>query len=154
MTPCLLQHQGYMYQLNSRILNSYFKYPYSLPATKPAAYPRIYAPPSTLAHLLWFIFGVPPFRICCRLVSLRYFPARRHVWPCWCRACIPRCPLVWNPRRHAWLFGPRLLSSATYTAYSRVQLTQIPRSSSVYVQAISAKVPVVHPAVWVYKGHS
>ena len=41
MTPCLLQHQGCMYQLNSRILKSYCKCSYSLPAAKPAVYPQM-----------------------------------------------------------------------------------------------------------------
>ena len=50
MTPCLLQHQGYMYQLNSKILKPYCKCSYSLPAAKPAVYPQICAP---LLPLLW-----------------------------------------------------------------------------------------------------
>ena len=44
MTPCLLWHRGCVYQLNSRILQSYCKCSYSLPAAKPADFPQMCVP--------------------------------------------------------------------------------------------------------------
>ena len=92
MTPCLLQHQGYMYQLNSRILKSYCKCSYSLPAAKPAVYPQICAPllPRNYRELLYTVQKVNTVSVYnvlpknkgnirnsfCRLVSLVFF--------CWC----------------------------------------------------------------------
>jgi hypothetical protein len=73
---------------------------------------------------------------------------------CWCRPCLPWCPVIGVPYRHAWSFVHQLLSSTADTTYSHVQLTQLSRSPSVYVKAISAEVPVVHPTIKVYKSHS
>jgi hypothetical protein len=48
MIPCLLQHQDYMCQLNSRNLKFYCNYSYSLPVTKTTVYPQSSAPLSLL----------------------------------------------------------------------------------------------------------
>jgi hypothetical protein len=63
----------------------------------------------------------------------------------WCPR-LSRCPHAGNPNRHERSFAPRLLPNPPHdTAHTPVQLTQMCRSSLVYVKAISAKVTVVHP---------
>jgi len=57
MTPCLLQHQGYMSQLSFRILKSYCKYSYSLPAAKSTVY-SVMCPTVTAPHSSAYSFSV------------------------------------------------------------------------------------------------
>jgi len=153
MTLCLLWHQGYVCLLNSKILKSYYKYSYSLPAARPMVYTQSCAPSPPL-HILCFIFGFPPLRICCQLITLSHFPRRCYV----CLDCrqplLPRCPLAGSSCRRAWPITSHLLSFSAVTTHSRVQLTQMSHTFSVYVKAISTEVPVIHPAIWIYKGHS
>ena len=99
----------------------------------------------TTFHLC-FTFGHPPPLLLSARHSRRLFspPPRVPVFlssssppmsPCW--ISLPPCKVI--PSRY--------LSSTVDTTYSPVQLTQMSRSPSVYMKAISIKVPFFHPTI-------
>jgi hypothetical protein len=62
----------------------------------------------------------------------------RFLFRCW--LLLSSCPLPGSPNLHSCSFAPCVLPTAAHTAYSPVQLTQMSRSSSVNMKAISVKV--------------
>jgi len=147
MTPCLLQHQGYMCQLSSRNLKSYCKYSYSLPAAKLTVYPQSWA---LLSSPPLFNLQSPSSPICRLRITLHRLPGQRQMFLDFLHPRLLICPLAGSPYRQALSLTPHHLSSSANTTDSGVKFTYVSHSPLVYVKAISTKVPVVHPTIWVY----
>ena len=95
--------------------------------------------------LLRLIFSHHPRRICRHLVTLSRLLGRRQMFFDCLHPRLLICRLVGSPYRQALSRTLHLLSSAADTTDSRVKLTEVSRSSSFNLKAISTKVQVDHP---------
>ena len=93
-------------------------------------------------------------KICHHLITLSHLPGQCQMFLDCHHPHLPKCPLAGSPYSQALSLTPLLLSSATSTTDSRINLTYVSCSSSVNVKAISTKVPVIHPTIWDYKSNT